>query len=255
MVVRGALLRRVARRMVRGMVLRRTLPVEFGSVRLLVTPESQLKYLRPGRAGFDEALLSWVAEYIRPDETVWDIGANCGVFTFAAAGRGAHVYAVEPDPLLANLLLRSRAIPTNFGLRVEVLAAAAAETDGIAQLSIASGGRASNSLSHIAEPRNDFGERRFDVWVPTIRLDALLDRFSAPSLIKLDVEGAEAVALAGAEKILRTIRPRWLFECGAEEADSIGALFHRHNYTLKDLDAASRPTISRPAFNTLALPL
>jgi FkbM family methyltransferase len=53
------------------------------------------------------------AETVGPGNTVWDIGANLGLFGFAAAvaaGPSGRVLAVEPDTALAGLLRRSAAV-------------------------------------------------------------------------------------------------------------------------------------------------
>jgi len=75
---------------------------------IFVTTDSQLKYLRPGIAGLDAELLRFTDANVSEGMTVWDIGANVGVFCFGAAARGAHVLAIEPDPRMASLLLRRR---------------------------------------------------------------------------------------------------------------------------------------------------
>ena len=61
-------------------------------------------------ARVDLALVRLAAETVGPDDTVWDIGSNLGLFSFVAAmaeGQAADVLAVESDTTLAGLLRRS----------------------------------------------------------------------------------------------------------------------------------------------------
>jgi FkbM family methyltransferase len=92
-----------------------------------------------------------VRELVRPEMTVWDIGANIGLFSFAAASVGARVLAVEADMWLANLIHRSVLLNK---LPVTVLPAAVSDHQGISRLHLSEQGRASNSLCRdgIARP-------------------------------------------------------------------------------------------------------
>src|SRR5947209_3772385 len=92
----------------------------------------------------DPFLLSMVRELVRPGMHVWDIGANVGLFSFAAAALGAEVLAVEADSWLANLIQRSALLNK---LPVTVLAAAVSERQGISKLYLSESGRSSNSLN------------------------------------------------------------------------------------------------------------
>jgi hypothetical protein len=101
------MLRRVAEILSRGVVLKRRLPTQFGSGPLFVSPDSGLKYYRLDLKTADPTLFRMAAELVRPGDIVWDIGANVGLFTFAAAGLASprgHVIAVEPDTWLVSLL-------------------------------------------------------------------------------------------------------------------------------------------------------
>jgi len=243
------MLREILRSAVRGRVFRRHLPGEFGSAVLYVAPDSQLHYLKPGKAWMDNELLDWAARFVRRDDVVWDIGANVGLFAAAAAGRGGRVLAVEPDPFLANCLLRTRAANS---LDLEILAAAVSDKPGVATLEIASGGRASNSLSTYAGKRGQFGASVGRVAVPTVTLDSLLE-LSSPVLIKIDVEGAELDVLAGAERVLREVRPRWLIEVGRTLRPAATRLLAAQGYVLYDALDIGAP-IEEASANVLAVP-
>jgi predicted RNA methylase len=104
------LMRRVLKTLSRDVILTRRLPAEFGRVPILVSPDCALSYWKRDIRSVDPHLLSMARELVRPGMTVWDIGANVGLFAFAAAGLGAQVLAVEGDTWLANLLHRSVAI-------------------------------------------------------------------------------------------------------------------------------------------------
>ncbi|RXG85989.1 FkbM family methyltransferase [Bradyrhizobium vignae] len=250
-------LRTALRQALRGRVFRRTLPAKYGGSSFYVAPESQLKYLRPGIAGFDLLLLEWAAEFVQLRSKVWDIGANVGVFTFAAAGfaRKGAVLALEPDPFLAHTLVRSCSLPTNSSFNVEVLAAAISSELGVATLEIARGGRASNALSQFAGDRSQFKGREATVNVPTLTLDWLLDRFGRPDLVKIDVEGAECAVLAGAEALLSAARPKIIIETDENSKNEVTSILQRHNYALYDAESgAPRTEVPCATFNTLAIP-
>ncbi|WP_334163956.1 FkbM family methyltransferase [Phenylobacterium sp.] len=243
------MLREMLRSAVRGRVFRRRLPAKFGAAVVYVAPDSQLHYLKPGTAWLDADLLEWAARFVEKDDVVWDIGANVGIFGAAAAGRGGRVMAVEPDPFLANCLLRTRAAnPFDF----EVLAAAVSDKPGVAPLEIASGGRASNSLSTYAGKRGQFGKSVGRVLVPTVTLDSLLE-FSRPAVVKIDVEGAELDVLAGATRVLKEVRPRWFIEVGRTLRPAATRLLHAEGYTLYNALDLGEP-LTEASANVLAVP-
>ena len=66
--------------------------------------------------------------------------------------------------------------------------------------------------------------------MPTISLDDLLDRFGPPSLVKIDVEGAEVEVLRGATRLLKEVRPVFYLEIGSEEEAECKAILSEARY-------------------------
>ena len=251
------MLRTMVERLSRGRAFKRRLPAEFGRTALYVSPDSQLKYLKPGASAFDAELLRVAREELRQGDVVWDIGANVGVFTFAAASRtqSGDVLAVEPDIWLAGLLRKSANLRQNRMLGVRVLPAAIATEHGVETFLVAQRGRASNALSGPGA-RGEAGGIREQVLVPTLSLDLLLRSNSAPGFVKIDVEGAEELVLEGATRMLSEIRPTIYIEVGSKACDPVTTLLKDSDYRLCDgaLPKGENRTIERCTFNTLAFP-
>jgi FkbM family methyltransferase len=192
------------------------MPSPFSSIRVCVTPDVSLKFVKPGDSAFDLDLLAFVQNFIKPDYCVWDIGANLGILTFSAAsivGSKGQIIAVEPDPKLSSLLRRSASVQPETSAVVEILEAAVSSSSGSETFRIAARGRASNALGKVTGSSQMGGVRK-EISVNCITLDDLLLRFRAPDLIKLDIEGAELSALKGGEKILNSVRPYIYCEMG-----------------------------------------
>jgi len=243
--------------MARGRRFKRRLPAAFGRTPFYVSPDSALKYLRLGPTAFNVNLLRIAKENVKPGSRVWDIGANVGVFTFAAAGvaRDVSVLSVEADTWLVELLRLSARLRENRDLDIKVLPAAISDSQGISAFLIARRGRASNSLES-SGGRSQAGGARERCFVPTVTLDSLLRVFEAPTFVKIDVEGAEAPALRGAGELLARVRPAFYIEVGGPGTDEVTEILLAHNYLLLDGTApgADRRPLKRCSFNTLALP-
>jgi len=113
------------------------------------------------------------------DGPVWDIGANIGSLTLAAAKAGRTVTAFEMSPRAVELLLRSR---DANGFDFEVVARGFAMTEGTyrAPATAYPGNRLTFS---------DEGSSR------TITHTEAAERYGTPALIKMDIEGMEEVFL------------------------------------------------------------
>lgn len=247
------MLRKLLRRVCRGWVFRRTLKADGVSVPLYVAPEAQLKYLKPGIQAEDFELIQMARTHLTERSVVWDIGANVGVFSFASAllaSKGT-VVAVEADIWLAGLLYRTCLLPVYEGCDVRIIPAAVAEKRGVMSFLIAEGGRASNALE-VAGGRTQMGDVRMRQFVPTLTLDSLLESQPAPDFVKIDIEGAEWMALCGADRLLDEVRPLFYIEVGDNTADDVYARFARADYLA--VDPASGAVIKACVANTYFVP-
>jgi FkbM family methyltransferase len=148
--------------------------------------------------------LRLITSLVGPGSTMLDIGANVGIMTIRAARQGARVIAIEPDPALVQ---RLRANAELNGLHdVEVVAAAATAEPGVVMLHRAGGDNVNRGLASLLQHHH----HREALEVPGITVDSL--GLDSVTLVKIDVEGAEAGVVAGAWDTIDRCRPHLLFE-------------------------------------------
>lgn len=245
--------RTLIERFSRGRVLSRKLPAELGSVPILVSPDASLRLWKPRT---ESDLFDFAIEFVKPGNIVWDIGANVGLFSVAAAhrtGESGKVLAVEADIWLAALLRKTANLQPPTSATIQVIPAAIFDEPTIASFNVAKRGRASNFLT-LAGGSSQSGGVRETVSVLTITLDWLLEQGMTPNVVKIDVEGAESRVLKGAKRLLSEVRPVILIEVIDRECEEVTEILLRNGYTLFDWDAKPRTRIERAAVNTLALP-
>lgn len=126
-----------------------------------------------------------------------DVGANIGYFTLLwLAGNPANrAICVEASPRNIGMLRRNLEL-NDFSSRAEVYEVAAGAEPGV--MSFDPGPEEQTGWGGFSEFRNS---RSFDVSVRT--LDSLLAKETHVDLMKIDIEGADTLALRGAEKLLR----------------------------------------------------
>ncbi|HEV8421908.1 MAG TPA: FkbM family methyltransferase [Chthoniobacterales bacterium] len=169
---------------------------------------------------FETALLS--AE-IQPGMTILDIGANIGYYTLLFSkltGANGRVVAFEPEP--QNFALLKENLTRNHRTNVEALNVAAGDLAGESFLYLSE----ENRGDHQAYPT---AENRQKVRMTTARIDDCVRR--PVDLVKMDVQGFEAHALAGMEATIAA-NPRLtifteFWPEGLRRAGSDGAEFLR----------------------------
>jgi FkbM family methyltransferase len=178
------------------------------------------------------------------------------MFTFAAAfcaGANGRVVAVEPDSFCVQLLRMSGQASSPSRARVDIVSAAVSDALGIGGFHIARRGRSSNFLAAEAGSTQTGGVRE-TVSVITVTLDWLAGQLPPPSVLKIDVEGAEAAVMRGAGRLLAEVKPVLLCEVSSSNAETCSQLLQSHGYILYDFGDRCRGKIATAAWNTLALP-
>jgi len=235
-------------------VIPRRMPPPFEDARIYVSTEGGLRYLVRKMADTDPVLLRLAAEFVRPGSTVWDIGANVGLFSFAsavAAGPAGRILAVEPDLVMAGLLRRSAAINPAHA-PVEVLSAAVSDQLSVARFHVARRNRATNQLDGFGSRKT--GDVRTTELILTVTLDWLAARFPAPDVIKIDVEEAELAVLTGGARVLQQ-SPTIICEVAGQNSTAVWDLLTAHGYPIYDGDLlpAQRSYLAAAPFNMLAI--
>lgn len=234
-------------KLARGRKLKRHIHVNGHLAPIYVSPDAQLKYLKLGAAAFDQDLIAIAETFIDSETVVWDIGANVGIFTFAAASiiKNGTVLSVEADIWLAGILRKTGALKEYSGRDIRVLPAALSSNSGVFVFQIAARGRASNALE-IAGGSSQMGGIREIQYVPCLTIDTLLENQPEPELIKMDVEGAEALVLSGSTRMLESVRPIFYVEVAPANRAAVEEIMNAQAYKFFSSIGVSIGKIAEP---------
>jgi FkbM family methyltransferase len=189
--------------------LSRTRAVRHGGVELVFAVPNNLADFRATTFATKEPeTLAWI-DGIPERSTLWDIGANVGLYScYAAKARACRVLAFEPS--VFNLELLARNIFLN-GLtdKVTIIPLPLTSALGISKLNMSStqwGG----ALSTFGQEYGHDGRSLAKIFeVPMIGLsmtDAVeLLRIPQPGYVKMDVDGIEHLILQGGRSILQRV--------------------------------------------------
>jgi FkbM family methyltransferase len=157
-----------------------------------------------GNAERDAAMDALYARFVRAGDLAFDVGAHVGDRTGSFRRLGAHVVALEPQPLCARAMRALYAGDPN----VTLIEAACGERGGQVMLKINSANPTVSTASHTfvsaADGADGWEGQAWDaaVEVPCTTLDALIAEHGKPAFAKIDVEGFEAAVLAGLSQSL-----------------------------------------------------
>lgn len=180
--------------------------------------------------GMEGCMIDRILASARPGDTVFDVGANIGLLSVVVAASVPEiaVHSFEPNP---DTACRARQnVVLNCCSNVTVHALALGHDNGVSRLYATEGDSGKDSMV----PRA--ARRVASLTVQVERADDVARRLDLhPSIVKIDVEGAEMHVLLGMQHLLRgTVRdlfvevhPRLLKEAGHDEDDLINWLESR----------------------------
>ncbi len=150
------------------------------------------------KRNYEAHVTATMRSLLQRDMVVVDVGANIGYYTLLAAskvGNTGKVIAFEPSSQNCDLLRMS--IAANNFSSVIVHSCAVADTDRVVGFNMSDSNGAINRKNPIESAYQ----------VQAVKLDTFLKGESRIDLVKLDIEGAEGLALRGMQSLLQDHRP------------------------------------------------
>ena len=166
---------------------------------VLFEATNQLEESRVRQLDDEEEFLQLMLDELKDDDILYDIGACVGLFSIHAALRCERVFAFEPDPGLQERIKRNCGL--NQVTNITILPWAVSNQRG--QTTLYTGGVSGRSPS-----LRDFGQGKpIVVNTHSIDDDIALGVLPPPAVIKMDIEGAEFLALSGMARLLSSSAP------------------------------------------------
>lgn len=211
---------------------------------------------------YEPRIVAAVRQYLDPARDFLDIGANVGFFTVLAAKllRHGRVLAVEPSRAAGARLKRNLNL-NGVSEKVILFEGLVLDHNGSQVLNVIPGREEYSSVGALVHP-SVIGQPFVRETAPATTLDDLVGvNQLVPGLIKIDVEGAEALVFAGAINTLTTHRPviiselsdALLSKMGSSGAQIVSRL-ESLGYRVVDLSKPKVRAGSRPFGDILAIP-
>lgn len=170
------------------------------------TPSSLAQWRGRTHLTKEPGTIAWMNGFSSGD-VLYDVGANIGVYSlYAAAKKHVNVYSFEPSPFNFSTLSRNIVL-NNLSDRISAFCAALSDKTVLDRLHMSSvqAGAAHTGFQNAV---NEFGQPLHAVHAQAtlgFRMDDFISLFKAqpPNHIKIDVDGAEALVVAGAAATLQ----------------------------------------------------
>lgn len=144
--------------------------------------------------------VAWLQNNLRDDDVLYDIGANIGAYTLFSCGFKKGIRAVCVEPIVSNVFALSGNMRINgFDDRVWVMNVALSDKSQMLRFDVRNDIPGTASIRAESDPGNDLSQA-----VLCMRLDdfAALG-LPSPTVMKVDIDGAELDMLKGAIETLQ----------------------------------------------------
>lgn len=208
----------------------------FGDLRIIIDkPDEFIQHELFVNGIYEPGIIEVIRGVLKPNDVVFDIGANIGYISIFCARLGGVVHAFEPVPRLASRI-KQNALLNNLSSSVYISETAISNKN-------------SSEILYVAERKDDGSHSLLpgvpakkvqEIQVKTITLDDYIasSSYYIPQLIKIDVEGYEAYVLDGAVNVLSSQAPPiFIIETGDrlsnqlhESAKTVLQRFYRLSY-------------------------
>jgi len=191
-------------------------------------PARGLAFTGGGTPGYvlglsERAVQNALSDHLKPGGVFFDVGAHAGFLSVLACrlvGTGGQVHSFEPAPESVTMLRRN--LDANGFTNATIHEVALADRDGTAGMS--------HTKHAITARLADDG----DFTVPLARADSL--GLPAPTVVKIDVEGAECLVLEGMTEQLSSSHPVVIVEIHAGNRERVRARLTALGYAVTQLD-------------------
>ena len=184
------------------------------------------------------------ADVVRPGDVVVDAGANWGVHTLylaRLAGAAGRVLAFEPHPQVVEELRWH--VEKNGFKQVSIYGCGLLDSSDEIPFMLGE----SSKTSHVMGTHDQTEGAQVIVACRTLDEVITESGINALRLIKVDVEGAEARLLQGAEKTILRFRPHLVVELHNPDQDlEVARMLQAWNYRIERVDGSTIKHLDRP---------
>lgn len=153
----------------------------------------------------EEKLIEILLKNLKEDDIFYDVGSCIGLYSILVSKKGAISYAFDPDPSVYNHMVKNIEL-NHLQKKIKTFRCAVSNRQGNVDFYVLAQGEKSSSIIN----KRDM---RIKIKVSATSIDYMIKhkKVEYPTIIKMDIEGAEALAIEGMKSLICSPRrPRML---------------------------------------------